>query len=134
MNLYSSEIARLGMLSNEALRAARLVVDPGIHYMNWSRQDAIDYLKRHTALKQETIESEVDRYIMLPGQATSYMLGKREIEQMRQLSKKQLGEKFTHREFHNQVLKNGTITLPMLKEQILQWIASVEYSLRKELQ
>ncbi len=126
MHLYSSEIARLGMLSNEALRAARLVVDPGIHYMNWSRQDAIDYLKEHTALKQEIIESEVDRYIMLPGQATSYMLGKREIEQLRELSKEQLGGKFTHREFHNQVLKNGTVTLPILKEQILKWITTVK--------
>lgn len=124
MNLYSDEVSRLGMLSNEALRAARLVVDPGIHFMNWSRHDAIDYLKKHTALKQEMIESEVDRYIMMPGQATSYMLGKREIEQLRQLSKEQLGEKFSYREFHNQVLKNGTITLPMLKRQILEWCRS----------
>ena len=126
MGLYSDEIARLGMLSNEALRAARLVVDPGIHYMNWTRQEAIEYLKKHTALKQETIESEVDRYIMLPGQATSYMLGKREIEDLQKLSIEKLGDKFSYREFHNQVLKNGTVTLPMLKEQILQWIASVK--------
>ena len=124
MGLYSDDISRLGMLSNEALRAARLVVDPGIHYMNWSRQDAINYLKKHTALKEETIESEVDRYIMMPGQATSYMLGKREIEQLQKLSKETLGDKFTYPEFHNQVLKNGTVTLPMLKEQILEWIAA----------
>ncbi len=126
MGLYSDDISRLGMLSNEALRAARLVVDPGIHYMNWSRQDAIEYLKKHTALKQETIESEVDRYIMMPGQATSYMLGKREIEQLKKLSKETLGDKFTYPEFHNQVLKNGTVTLPMLKEQILEWISAVK--------
>ena len=126
MGLYSDDIARLGMLSNEALRAARLVVDPGIHYMNWTRQEAIEYLKKHTALKQETIESEVDRYIMLPGQATSYMLGKREIEDLQKLSQKQLGDKFSYREFHNQVLKNGTVTLPMLREQILQWIESAK--------
>lgn len=122
MGLYSDDISRLGMLSNEALRAARLVVDPGIHYMNWSRQEAIEYLKKHTALKQETIESEVDRYIMLPGQATSYMLGKREIEALQKWSKEKLGDNFTYPEFHNQVLKNGTITLPMLREQIHQWI------------
>lgn len=125
MGLYSDNISRLGMLSNEAFRAARLVVDPGIHYMNWSRQDAIEYLKKHTALKLEMIESEVDRYIMSHGQATSYMLGKREIEELQSLSKVKLGDKFTYREFHNQVLKNGTITLPMLKEQILQWIATL---------
>lgn len=126
MNLYSDDISRLGMLSNEALRAARLVVDPGIHCMNWSRNEAINYLKNHTALAQDTIESEVDRYIMLPGQATSYLLGKREIEALQKLSKDKLGYKFTYPEFHNQVLKNGAVTLPMLKEQILQWIATVK--------
>lgn len=124
MGLYSDDISRLGMLSNEAFRAARLVVDPGIHYMNWTRQEAIEYLKKHTALKQEMIESEVDRYIMMPGQATSYMLGKNFIEKLQKLSKAELGDKFTYREFHNQVLKNGTITLPMLKKQIKQWIAT----------
>lgn len=125
MNLYSDDISRLGMLSNEALRAARLVVDPGIHYMNWSRQDAIEYLKKHTALKQETIESEADRYIMLPGQATSYLLGKKAIQELQKLSKEKLGDKFTYPEFHNQVLKNGTVTLPMLKKQIQEWITAV---------
>lgn len=121
MNLYSDEISRLGMLSNEALRAARLVVDSGIHFFDWNRQKAIDYLKRHCAIQQEIIESEVDRYIMLPAQANSYMLGKREIEELQQLSMKELGSKFTYREFHNQVLMNGNMTLPMLKKQIFKW-------------
>lgn len=125
MKLYSDDIARLGMLANEALRAARLVVDPGMHFMNWTRDEAIDYLKKHTALKQETIESEVDRYIMQPGQATSYMLGKREIEELQKLCKEQLKDNFTYCEFHNQILKNGAITLPMLKQQILQWITDI---------
>lgn len=128
MELYSDDIARLGMLSNEALRAARLVVDPGIHFMNWTREEAINYLKKHTALKQETIESEVDRYIMQPGQATSYMLGKREIGELQQLSKKELGDKFSYKEFHNHVLKNGAVTLPMLKKQVQRWIATVKES------
>ncbi|MBN9286846.1 MAG: hypothetical protein BGO43_05170 [Gammaproteobacteria bacterium 39-13] len=124
MGLYSDDISRLGMLSNEALRTARLVVDPGLHVMGWSRQQAVDYLKQHTALDENIIESEVDRYIMTPGQATSYMLGKREIENLRQLAKVSLGERFDIREYHYQVLKNGAVTLPMLRAQIEAWLAA----------
>ncbi len=122
MGLYQDDISRLGMLSNESLRTARLVVDPGLHVMNWSRQQAVDYLKQHSAMEDNIIEAEVDRYIMAPGQATSYMLGKREIENLRQLSKDKLGDNFDIRQYHNQVLKNGTVTLPMLRTQIESWI------------
>ncbi|MGE3318888.1 MAG: DUF885 family protein [Candidatus Berkiella sp.] len=122
MGLYRDDISRLGMLSNEALRTARLVVDPGIHAMNWTREQAIEYLQKHTALENHIIEAEVDRYIMLPGQATSYMLGKREIETLRAKAKNQLGERFDIREYHNQVLKQGAVTLPMLRAQIDTWL------------
>lgn len=122
MGLYSDDISRLGMLANEALRAARLVVDPGIHVMNWNREQAISYLKQYTVMGENIIESEVDRYIMLPGQATSYMVGKREIERLRQLCKDRLKDKFDIRQFHNQVLKNGTVTLPMLNQQVENWL------------
>lgn len=122
MGLYSDDISRLGMLSNEALRAARLVVDPGMHVMNWSREQAVEYLKMHTAMDDAIIESEVDRYIMLAGQATSYMLGKQQIEKLRDQAKAKLGNNFDIRQFHNQVLKNGTVTLPMLQAQIEDWI------------
>jgi uncharacterized protein (DUF885 family) len=122
MGLYKDDISRLGMLSNEALRTARLVVDPGIHVMNWTRDQAIEYLKNHTALEDHIIEAEVDRYIMMPGQATSYMLGKREIESLRELAKLQLGDQFDIREYHNQVLKQGAVTLPMLRAQIQTWL------------
>lgn len=122
MGLYKDDISRLGMLSNEALRTARLVVDPGIHVMNWTRDQAIDYLKNHTALELHIIEAEVDRYIMMPGQATSYMLGKREIETLRELAKTKLGSEFDIREYHNQVLKQGAVTLPMLRAQIHAWL------------
>lgn len=124
MGLYKDDISRLGMLSNEALRTARLVVDPGIHVMNWSREDAISYMKQHTAMDESIIEAEVDRYTMLAGQATSYMLGKREIESLREQAKQSLGRNFDIRRFHEQVLKSGSITLPMLREQINEWIAS----------
>jgi len=122
MGLYKDDISRLGMLSNEALRTARLVVDPGIHVMHWTRAQAIDYLRKHTALEDHIIEAEVDRYIMMPGQATSYMLGKREFESLRELAKTRLGSQFDIREYHNQVLKQGAVTLPMLRAQIYAWL------------
>ena len=122
MGLYSDDISRLGMLSNEALRTARLVVDPGLHVLGWSRQQAVDYLKKHTALDQGIIEGEVDRYIMLPGQATSYMIGKREIDSLRQLASNKLGTKFKLAEFHTQLFKNGAVTLPMLRLHIETWL------------
>lgn len=122
MGLYSDDISRLGMLSNEALRSARLVVDTGIHAFQWSREQAVDYLKQHTALSDNIIEGEVDRYIMLPGQATAYMLGKNTILGLRTKAKMQLGDRFDIREFHDQILKNGAITLPMLQYQINEWL------------
>lgn len=129
MGLYLDDISRLGMLSNEALRTARLVVDPAIHVMGWSRDQAIEYLTNHTALDENIIGAEIDRYVMLPGQATSYMLGKREIDNLRQEAKERLKEHFDIRQFHNQVLKEGTVTLPMLKEQINQWLSTQENAL-----
>ncbi|WP_242604490.1 DUF885 domain-containing protein [Legionella gresilensis] len=132
MGLFIDDISRLGLLSNEALRAARLVVDTGIHVMNWTREEAISYLKKHTTLSDVLIGAEVDRYIMLPGQATSYMLGKFEIERLRDLAKEQLKEAFNIREFHNQVLKNGVVTLPMLKSQIECWITEEKKHLTQQ--
>lgn len=124
MGLYSDDVSRLGMLSNEAMRSARLVVDPGMHMFHWTRDEAVDYLKQHTALDEALIQGEVDRYIMMPGQATSYMLGKRMIEQLRQQAQEAQGKDFDIRAFHNQVLKNGTVTLPMLRQQIEQWLTA----------
>lgn len=120
--LYRDDISRLGMLSNEALRAARLVVDTGIHEFHWTRPKAIAYLKKYTAMPDFMIESEVDRYIMNPGQATSYMLGKIEIESLRALAKKRLGKQFNIAEFHHQILQNGTVSLSILRYQIDAWL------------
>lgn len=122
MGLYSDDIAILGMLSNEALRAARLVVDPGIHYFGWSRDKAINYLKQYTTFDDHIIESEVDRYIMLPGQATAYMLGQKVIFELRANAEDQLDKAFDIRQFHRTVLQHGAITLPMLKAQVKSWM------------
>ena len=124
MGLYSSDVARLGMLSNEAYRAARLVVDPGMHVFGWSRQQAIEYMLEHTAEGIDAISGEVDRYAAVPGQATSYLLGSLEIQRLRKQAEDRLGEAFDIREFHDRVLRNGSITLPMLVTSIEAWIAT----------
>ncbi len=123
MGLYSSDIARLGMLSNEAYRAARLVVDPGMHVMGWSRDDAIQYMLEHTAEGIDSLTSEVDRYAAVPGQATSYLMGSLEIQRLRRKAEGALGEAFDIREFHDRILANGGVTLPMLAATIDAWIA-----------
>jgi len=123
MDLYSSEVARLGMLSNEAYRAARLVVDPGMHVMGWSRDEAIQYMLDHTAEGIDGVSSEVDRYAAVPGQATSYLLGSLEIQRLRRKAEQALGENFDIREFHDRVLANGGVTLPMLGTTIDAWIS-----------
>jgi uncharacterized protein (DUF885 family) len=123
MGLYSDEVARLGMLSNEAYRAARLVVDPGIHVLGWSRQQAIDYMLENTAEGYDSVSSEVDRYAAVPGQATSYLLGSLEIQRLRENAEKILGDRFDIREFHDRILVNGSVALPMLGAEIDAWIS-----------
>ena len=124
--LYSSELARLGMLSNEAFRAARLVVDPGMHVMGWTRDDAIDYMLENTAEGFDAVSSEVDRYAAVPGQATSYLIGSLEIFRLRAHAREQLGNDFDIRAFHDRVLADGSVTLPMLAASIETWIEEVQ--------
>jgi len=123
MGLYSADVDRLGMLSNEAFRAARLVVDPGMHALGWSRRQAIDYMLANTAASRGGIESEVDRYIAVPGQATAYLTGSLVIQELRAEAEERLGDRFDIREFHDRVIGDGTITLGMLQEKIERWIA-----------
>jgi uncharacterized protein (DUF885 family) len=123
MGLFSSDMDRMGLLSNEALRAARMVVDPGIHVLGWSREQAIDYMLRHTAENRQAVENEVDRYIGWPGQATAYMLGNLEIRRLREMAERELGSRFDIRTFHDKVLEDGTVTLPMLRGKIERWVA-----------
>ncbi len=124
MGLYSSAVTRLGMLSNEAYRAARLVVDPGMHVMGWSRDEAIQYMLDHTAESLNAINNEVDRYSAVPGQATSYLIGSLEIQRLRKRAEDLLGDDFDIREFHDRVLEHGGVTLPMIGANIESWIAN----------
>ncbi|HEY0020217.1 MAG TPA: DUF885 domain-containing protein [Longimicrobium sp.] len=124
MGLFSSDMDRMGLLSNEALRAARMVVDPGLHVLGWSREQAIEYMLAHTAENRQAVENEVDRYIGWPGQATAYMLGNLEIRRLREMAERELGSRFDIRTFHDKVLEDGSVPLPFLRSKIERWIAA----------
>jgi uncharacterized protein (DUF885 family) len=121
MHLYSSDLDRLGMVSSQAFRAARLVVDTGIHSMGWTREQAIDYMLKHTAEPADSVAAEVDRYIILPGQATAYMLGMLEIRAARDEAEKRMGSRFGIRAFHDRVLEDGSVPLTFLRDKIAAW-------------
>jgi uncharacterized protein (DUF885 family) len=123
MGMYHTPYERFGMLSYQAWRAARLVVDTGIHAQRWTREQAQQYLRENTALSDHEIETEVDRYISWPGQALSYYLGEMAIEQARHKAEAALGPKFNLRAFHDAVLELGSVPLPVLTEHIDGWIA-----------
>ena len=121
MKLYSSDLDRMGMLSGQAMRAARLVVDSGLHTMGWSREQAIDYMLSHTTEDKDSVASEIDRYIIWPGQATSYMLGMLEIRKARDDAQARLGSRFDIKAFHDRVLEDGGVPLSFLSEKIRVW-------------
>lgn len=123
MGLFSSDVDRLGLLSNEALRAARLVVDSGMHALGWTRQQAIDYVLAHTTEMTARAEAEVDRYIAVPGQATAYMIGNLEIRRLREEARQKLGTRFDIKTFHDIVLEDGSLPLWVLREKIERWVA-----------
>jgi uncharacterized protein (DUF885 family) len=123
MKLYSSDLDRLGMLSGQALRASRLVVDSGLHTMGWTRDQAIDYMLTHTAEPKDDVVSEVDRYIIYPGQATAYMLGELEIMKARDDARTAMGPKFDIKGFHDRVLEDGGVPVTFLTNKIRAWAA-----------
>jgi uncharacterized protein (DUF885 family) len=122
MGLYSSDLARLGMLSFDALRACRLVVDTGMHHLGWSRQRAVDFMWNNTATTASNVANEIDRYIGWPGQALAYMIGRREIERLRSVATRELGANFDVRSFHAAVLENGAVPLDVLESVVTKWI------------
>lgn len=130
MGLFTSDVDRMGRLSWAAIRAARLVVDSGIHALGWSRQQAIDYLHANTVLTPENAAVEIDRYIGWPGQATSYMLGNLEIRRLREMAEARLGKAFNIRDFHDRVLEDGALPLVMLHAKIERWVEQTENAAR----
>jgi uncharacterized protein (DUF885 family) len=122
--LYSGPLDRMGMLSYDAWRASRLVVDTGIHHLGWTRAKAEAFMLEHTALTKDNIANEVDRYITWPGQALAYKVGQRTIFELRDKAKAALGQEFDLKGFHDVVLTNGAVSLKVLKRNVEAWIAS----------
>jgi uncharacterized protein (DUF885 family) len=121
LGLYSSPLARLGRLGMEAWRAGRLVVDTGIHALGWSRAEAVQFLVDHTTIARNNIENEVDRYIGWPGQALAYKIGELELRRLRRGAEGRLGSRFDLRRFHDAVLGQGALSLPVLGDEIARW-------------
>lgn len=124
MGLYGKDpLGRLGYLQSMAFRAARLVVDTGLHHKRWTREQAIDYMAEATGDRRSTITTEVERYSVWPGQATAYMVGRETINRLRADAQSQLGERFDLRAFHDVVLKNGAVPLSVLESIVDSWVA-----------
>lgn len=124
MGLYSDDLARLGMLTQDSMRAARLVVDTGLHAFGWSRSRAVRFLEEHTPMAAVEIGAEVDRYAAVPAQALSYMVGRVEIQRMRAAAEHALGPRFDLREFHDLVLGVGPLPMSILDTVVRDWAAA----------
>ena len=122
MGIYRTPYERFGKLTYEQWRAGRLVVDTGIHALGWTREQAVDFLKDNTALSMHNINTEVDRYISWPGQAVSYKIGEMKIRELRRRAEEALGQDFNIREFHEVILEQGTVTLPIMEERVEAYI------------
>jgi uncharacterized protein (DUF885 family) len=123
MGIYETPYEDFGRLTYEMWRAARLVIDTGVHSKGWTREQALAYLRDHTALSEHEVTTEVDRYISWPGQALSYKLGEIAIVRLRAQAEKELGDKFDIKGFHDTLLKQGSVPLPVLEQQIQAYIA-----------
>ena len=124
LGLYKDPYSRFGHLQDQALRAARLVVDTGIHAFGWSRQQAIDHMVTQAGQQPDYAASEVDRYISWPAQALAYMIGELKLIELRERARARLGERFDVRQFHRVVLDQGAVPLPLLEAAVDGWLAS----------
>ncbi|MBT8268563.1 MAG: DUF885 domain-containing protein [Bacteroidia bacterium] len=126
MGMYTTPYEHFGKLTYEMWRACRLVVDTGIHAKGWTREQVVDFMASNTALSLHEVNTETDRYISWPGQALSYKIGELKIRELRERAKKELGSDFDIREFHEIILEQGTVTLPILEQRILAYIERVK--------
>ncbi len=122
VGFYKDPLSDYGRLSSELFRACRLVVDTGVHYKKWTRQQMIDFMREHSALDEPDIQAETDRYIAIPAQALAYKMGQLKILELRELAKHELGERFDIKAFHDMVLNAGTLPLNILDARIKNWI------------
>ncbi|MTW09089.1 DUF885 family protein [Pseudoduganella eburnea] len=123
MGLEPDPLDQLGRLRDEMMRAVRLVVDTGIHYKRWSREEAIDYMVENTGMGEHEVEAEVERYIVEPGQALAYQVGMLSILGMREKARSELGDRFDLKQFHNEVLSHGALPMTVLDQVVDDWIA-----------
>ena len=123
MGIYDDPYHKFGQLTYDMWRAIRLVVDTGMHYKGWSRDDAINLFIENTAKSKLDIENEVDRYIAWPGQALAYKIGQLKILELRQKAERELGEKYDIKDFHHEILKRGSVPLDILEDYINDWIS-----------
>ncbi len=124
IGMYKDPYSKFGQLAYEMWRAVRLVVDTGMHTMGWTRQQAIDYFRENTGKTDQDVISEIDRYIVWPGQALAYKIGQLKIRELRKEAESKLGAKFDERKFHDAVLENGALPLSVLEAHMKQWIDS----------
>ena len=120
--LFADDRARLGAISSSLMRAARLVVDTGLHAFGWSRERALDYLAEHVPMPREVLAPEIDRYVVMPGQAVSYLTGKLEILRIREEARGRLGPAFSLPAFHAAILDHGSLPMPVLARSIGDWL------------
>ena len=132
LNLYKNSLDLMGMLSDQAARAVRLVIDSGIHTKGWTRQQSIDYMLNNTGWAKVDIENDINRYISWPAQANAYMLGMLEIRRLRDFSERELADNFDLSGFHDRILENGSMTLPMTEKAILSWVAKENFKAKKQ--
>jgi uncharacterized protein (DUF885 family) len=133
LGFYQDPYSEYGRLENEMWRAIRLVVDTGVHEKHWTRQQMVDFFKQHTAMDDQNIQTEVDRYISWPGQALSYRLGQQKILELRERASAKLGSRFDVRQFHARVLALGPVPLDVLDESVSRWIDAQDASVGSEI-
>ncbi|MGB3807113.1 MAG: DUF885 domain-containing protein [Erythrobacter sp.] len=126
MGFYEDPYSDFGRLQMELWRAARLVVDTGLHHKRWSREEAIDYLKQNTPNPEGDIVKAIERYIVYPGQATAYMIGKLKIMELREMARSELGEDFDIHGFHDAILTSGPVPLDIMEENVEAWVEGVQ--------
>jgi len=124
MGGYRNPYYDFGRLVNEIWRAIRLVVDTGLHSKGWTEADAIEYFTENSSISQGAIKAEVQRYMVMPGQATSYKIGMLKIQELRKMAEMELGNKFDIKGFHDTVLGGGALPLELLERRVMAWIAA----------
>ncbi len=123
LGLYSGDLDRMGMLSFDTWRSARLVVDTGIHHYGWSREQAVTFMLENTPLAENNIRNEVDRYVTWPGQALAYKTGQIELLRLRKEAEAKLGSRFVLTEFHDMLLRGGAVSIPVLNQRVDRWVS-----------